>query len=402
VYIDATTGYFLGVFFVVVPFVSLIYTLSIKKYITATPIFPKNVYKDKNTVIAYEIYNGGFLPTPFVMVKFTGDEHYKADSPGMYSAMIPPKSTILIDHTLFAEIGGVSEVFGEVIVLDFLKFFKFKILKQNNSFNLKTEIDKLKPKKHKPKKVKSYIFNPQIIYDVPEVAGNGMFLRSIGEQIQDTDEDTDTAAKSFISTYVPGYEHREYIPGDSLKKINWKLSARTDNIMVRLDEPINAVKPVIYIDFSKAPANSKQTEIMNEELVIEACLACLRNSVKVGIYSNVCFYEHFLTSENTSDFIYQEYAISDITDVENLAVRLSGVTFEPENTYKLLPADVVKGRNLAVFTQQSDNIFSKYETYAIQNEVNVCIVSANISNANLNSTKFKPFLICKDRTVTSV
>jgi hypothetical protein len=391
-FIDATTGYFLGVFFVVVPFVSLIYTLSIKKYITAMPKFPKNVYKEKNTAIAFEIRNDSFLPTPFVMVKFTGDEHYKADSPGMYSAMVPPKNSVLIEHTLLAEVGGTSEIVGEIFVFDYLKFFKFKILKQSADSVLNSG-----NKKPKTKKIKFFTFKPQIIYNVPEVAGNGLFLRSIGEQIQDTDEDTDAAAKSFVSTFVPGYEHREYVPGDSLKKINWKLSARTDNLMVRLDEPINAIKPVIYIDFSKVPAPSKQAEIIGEELVIEACLACLRNSVKMGIYANVCFYEHISSPDNTSDFLYREYEISDINDVENLAVKLSGVTFEPENTYRLLPADVVKKRNLAVFTQQSSNLVSRYETYAVENEVNLCIVTTN--NIDISNSKFKSFAICGDRTL---
>jgi hypothetical protein len=362
--------------------ISILYNVIINKYITVTPKFPINVYKNKNAVVAYEVCNRSFLPSPYVKVNFLPNENYAEDRTAKYITIISPKKTETIEHTFRGEIAGTSEIVGYIHTADFLLFGGKGIIKEGKKIH------------------GGYSLPINIIYDIPEVAGNGMFLRSIGEQIQDTDEDSDSAAKSFISTYVPGYEHREYIPGDSLKKINWKLSARTDDIMVRLDEPINAIKPVIYIDFAKVPAISKYAEIMDEELMVEGCLACLRNSVKVGICANVCFYEHIVTPENTSEFIYRQYEISSITDVENLAVKLSSITFEPENTYRLLPSDVVKKRNLAVFTQQSSSIIARYENYAVENETNVSIVSTN-NLSNLNS-KIKTWVINADRTISSI
>jgi uncharacterized protein (DUF58 family) len=49
------------------------------------------------------------------------------------------------------------------------------------------------------------------------------------------DEDAEEG-KTVISGGMPGYERREYVPGDSLRRIDYKLSAKKQKLMVRLDE----------------------------------------------------------------------------------------------------------------------------------------------------------------------
>lgn len=49
-------------------------------------------------------------------------------------------------------------------------------------------------------------------------------------------DDDEEAEQSLLSGVMPGYEHRDYVPGDSPHRINYKLSAKKRTLLVRKDE----------------------------------------------------------------------------------------------------------------------------------------------------------------------
>lgn len=51
-------------------------------------------------------------------------------------------------------------------------------------------------------------------------------------------DDDEDAAQSQLTGGFPGYDHREYVPGDPLRRINYKLSAKKHRLLVRKDENI--------------------------------------------------------------------------------------------------------------------------------------------------------------------
>lgn len=68
---------------------------------------------------------------------------------------------------------------------------------------------------------------PRIIeYDGPEILPN--MLPSEEEEVEE--------GVTVMNGGMPGYEHREYVPGDSPRRVNYKLSAKKSKLMVRLDE----------------------------------------------------------------------------------------------------------------------------------------------------------------------
>lgn len=68
---------------------------------------------------------------------------------------------------------------------------------------------------------------PRIIeYDGPEILPN--MLPSEEEEVEE--------GLTVMNGGMPGYEHREYVPGDSPRRVNYKLSAKKNKLMVRLDE----------------------------------------------------------------------------------------------------------------------------------------------------------------------
>lgn len=51
-----------------------------------------------------------------------------------------------------------------------------------------------------------------------------------------SDEETESE-QPLINSGLPGYEHRKYVPGDSLRRINYKLSVKKRELMVRKNDP---------------------------------------------------------------------------------------------------------------------------------------------------------------------
>lgn len=79
---------------------------------------------------------------------------------------------------------------------------------------------------------RSLIQSIRVYPDIPEVSGKDSFARSLTDAVAfDDSEETTKSADSICGT--PGYEHRKYNPGDNLKLINWKLSAKRGELLVR-------------------------------------------------------------------------------------------------------------------------------------------------------------------------
>lgn len=62
----------------------------------------------------------------------------------------------------------------------------------------------------------------------------------------DNDEEEETVSVD-IAGSLPGYENRDYIPGDSPRKINYKLSAKKQKLLVRKNENASAERVDIII-----------------------------------------------------------------------------------------------------------------------------------------------------------
>lgn len=74
---------------------------------------------------------------------------------------------------------------------------------------------------------------PQI-RELPESANCRQTIRLVAA---DSEPDEDSAEKSTNQFGgFPGFDHRPYLPGDPVKRINWKLSAKKRKLYVRLDE----------------------------------------------------------------------------------------------------------------------------------------------------------------------
>ena len=77
------------------------------------------------------------------------------------------------------------------------------------------------------------------------------------------------------------HEMREYRPGDSMKSIHWKLSAKTDKLMVREPQEAQWKKIIVTIDLN--PNRNRLDELLGELMWI-----CRRLN-ELGLSGTVCF-----------------------------------------------------------------------------------------------------------------
>ncbi len=170
-----------------------------------------------------------------------------------------------------------------------------------------------------------------VVPKITQLSHDNAILTSFSENISYDDElDTTTDAMSVNTT--PGYEHRDYIHGDPLKRINWKLSSKLGKLMVRLDEYISASKPIFVIDLN---GYVKEDEIIcadeffpKASKFIENVLGTLQLFVTQQIECKVFVSSLSTTFECTTPEDIQKLAIeiSKISLLQNL--RISNMEME--------------------------------------------------------------------------
>lgn len=100
---------------------------------------------------------------------------------------------------------------------------------------------------------------PRIIeYDGPEVIPN-----SLPSEDEDVEEGITVQHGG-----LPGYEHRDYTPGDSVRRINYKLSAKKGKLMVRLDESAGTASTNLFIADNARPVCCDKAYALARRLVI--------------------------------------------------------------------------------------------------------------------------------------
>jgi hypothetical protein len=190
----------------------------------------------------------------------------------------------------------------------------------------------------------------KIFPGIPALSPHAEFVRTLEAASAFADSES-TREVSFAMTGFPGYEHRDYIPGDPLKSVNWKLSAKRERLLVRKPEAYAGGDQVLVLDkgafVSGGGITTTRDRLVCEQAAIEGVLALSLSLTRREILCRV--YVHF-------DEGWRVYSLQNDSDVEKLRFALCDYSFAETFAYGRIPDTLAdeSGSGLAVFTARPD------------------------------------------------
>ena len=197
----------------------------------------------------------------------------------------------------------------------------------------------------KKQSIGEVVVTPKLIHIKP----SNKILRNSNNVKEDTENPSNNL---LVWSGEPGYEFREYVPGDPLQKIHWKLSAKYETLMVRKNEGSSAGKKLLIIDpyistaerereFIKRAKRIKiQKEIlMIEEKILEGVIAIANVNVTFGKEVDICLLEGDK---------WNKYFLKDAKSISWLKYKLAHFEFkwslDSEALNRIPPIDIIGQR----------------------------------------------------------
>lgn len=283
-----------------------------------------NLRKGDTFGVALIVSKKCLLPTPYVEIKLHSTEKLTPLKSEIFKTSLFSKNEKLkIKAEYKAEYSGKSTIEIEYVkVTDFLGIFSKLIYK-------KTEKD---------------VAELRVLPNIPDRVYSSDILKSVADAVTFDDNDEDTGETVRFGVGTPGYEHRAYVPGDPIKKINWKLSSKREQYLLRLDEKPSVSGQLVIVDvFSKN--NDKQTFSDCDNLV-EGCLGLLSSMIKQELEC-----ECYVCNKNG----WNSFKVADEKSLSLLQTELSTYDLSLE-TQKRIPDGIEKEKGTAVAVVFTNNL----------------------------------------------
>lgn len=256
-YLDSDIGVVVCAFLIIAPLLSFLLAWYAAGRLSMKLQAPDSLTKGRHFTVAVTVNAMGKLPVPFVRVALEQDANFLPDDGRiLQSAMtsVEPLELAVGMTALYAGSGLVSV--GKMTVSDYLGLFSF-------------------PVKQLPPTLRI-----GVIPAIPSLTGAGVMLHTVSDVVLTQDDEEEESSASFSSQSLPGYVHRDYVPGDNLRRINWKLSAKRNKLMVRMDEAAATVRPTVILDLQ--PETTAEA-LKRRETLMEGALGFLMLLVRQGI-----------------------------------------------------------------------------------------------------------------------
>ena len=307
-YLDGSTGVFLVSALVCALVLSLLLTLtSLKTLEVDIAADSTAAAKGENVSLTVRLNNKIILPVPIVEIEIDCPPSMDNGGVSIYKGTVTGHRENILKISLTALYSGLSVIrIKRVSVSDFLGIFLFDI---------KMPIDRLS-------------FKVAVYPDIPDAVVQTEFLKSANRFANTDDEEEESNETSPIPTGMPGYDHREYVPGDPIKRINWKLSSKRDTYMIRLDEIVRGTGQMFFLDCPIVENTAETLKI--RDTVIEGTLAMFSMMVREG-RDAVFFY--------CKDGVWVSNEIHEQGDIFNLQEQLSD--FVPCESSEIIPKDIL-------------------------------------------------------------
>lgn len=294
------------------PAFSVLYTLIIyMRFKLGQDLDKRFVTKGDRVSFLFSINNEDFLLYPYLKVSLYGSDTIFENQYQIRNFSLPPFSGRNYAFELQCNYRGNYEIgIDSVEIEDFFGLIKLR-------YNV-----------GEPKYVTVY---PKIVY-LEKFHLRTDFMSEVHSMLNTRDEDMTTIS-----------EIRKYQYGDSMKRIHWKLTARTQELMVRKFQSTSETNTLLLLDLRKNHYSPGEN-IMLEDKLIEAVVAVLYYCLNKWIPVELVFFSeslHSIQAKNHLMFneIYETLARVRFSD--DIAV---------EDLLEIYTETAPKNSNIVVFT----------------------------------------------------
>ncbi|MBR0483811.1 MAG: DUF58 domain-containing protein [Oscillospiraceae bacterium] len=291
-YLDGDIGVVVWSFLLLAPLISVLLSYRACRHITAKLDSPVYLAKGRHFTAKVILTAEGRLPVPFLRFRLGTALNFVPDDPRIVQSAMTAEQPLEIPSGLTAQYAGCGEIsVQELAVSDYLGWFRF-------------------PVKSLPNPVRV-----GVIPEIPSLSNATVMLHTVSNIVLTMDDEEEETSSAFSAQSMPGYVHRDYIPGDSLKRINWKMSAKRQKLMVRTDEATATVRPAVILDLQP---ETTETALKRREIILEGALGFLILLVRQGIPCTIRF---------ASETVWKTLLLENEDDVRNAAVEIATADF---------------------------------------------------------------------------
>lgn len=328
-FLSGRIGWFLVIAFICAPVISCVtaYISSRKLYVECNVSY-NTVCKGEGCEVEINLTNDSFMPSPPVMIDLMDCPSVKCRDK-RYSVSVMPFGGENVTVEYAAVICGKSEIgINKIKVSDYFGIMYFDIPLLSDS---------------------SLTYEIAVIPDIAEIGDNSEIIRNAAELSAQSDDSEDTVDTPLsYSGGFPGYESREYVPGDPLKRINWKQSVRRGKLFVRKDEEAVCSGIAVILDktYQKdkiIPSMYSQTDKFfgknDEEIIPLIAQDAVENFLGISVklmekgFSVTSFVK---TSEG-----WNSYRITGENDIAQLRTDLASYEFLTDCYERRFPSDEI-------------------------------------------------------------
>ena len=345
-YFDGDAGMLLAIALGCALLLSLAGTLLVKPFIRIS-YSTDAASTEKGQTVNYiiRIHKKIAVPTPVIEFHTWCTQHLVKEI-DVYQIALGFNTTTHIRIPLSAQHSGVAQILlNDVFISDYLGIFCFRLKKCTENMAVRLSV----------------------YPNIPDVAVQTNFLKTAVLFSGNDDEEEETDETAIVQTGFPGYDHREYYPGDPVKRINWKLSAKKDIYMIRLDERMAGKGQLFFLDMPFAEQNDYTLSVQDN--IIEGMLAVFSMIVQEGNDIVVFFLQE-------GRWCHKE--IHHTLDIQSLQEITADLT--PCHTEQIIPMELAKsGKTPICFTTATaENPYSA--TQIVSQIPEVLLISSELAH----------------------
>ncbi|MBQ2804115.1 MAG: DUF58 domain-containing protein, partial [Lachnospiraceae bacterium] len=337
-FLDANMGWFMLLALILAPVLSVFFAWISSRYICVFCEMEEALLSKKDTcMMQVHVQNKSIFPTTPIAIKLTNEAGVRSVGQDL-SISVMSRMTKSFEIVFQAQICGKSTVgIEDIRVMDYLGLFTFPVKN--------VERDALKR-------------TVAVIPDIAEISARDDNLIKAMQTSMHTDDSEDTVeAAAYAFGGFPGYDSRDYVPGDPLKRVNWKQSAKRNRLLVRLDDELASKSISVVLDsvferdkldvyeytFLQQYKDCEEEELFPKiaEDAVENALGMMQVLIKHNYTVN--FYVMF-------DGQFQRYEISDENDLEDIRLELAYYGFSAKDNVERIPEELSVGECVSLFS----------------------------------------------------